>query len=69
MRGWLAEKRKASNMTQSQIAKKLGISEGYYSYIESGDRQKKMDLTLAAKLSAVLGISVDEIIKLENSAA
>lgn len=66
MRGWLAAARKENGMTQLEVAKKIDVSEAYYSYIESGDRQKKMDVALAAKLSVVFGIPVAEIIELEN---
>ena len=67
MRGWLADARKKSGMTQRQVADALDISEGYYSFIESNDRQKKMDIALAAKLSVVFGIPIAEIIAMENS--
>lgn len=67
MREWLFEARKKQNMTQLEVAKKLDISEGYYSYIESGVRQKKMDVALASKLSVVFGIPLERIIELERS--
>ena len=66
MRDWLLAMRKSKDMTQLEVAKKLDISEAYYSYIESGDRQKKMDLSLAAKLSVVFGIPIEQIIDLES---
>lgn len=66
MRDWLLDMRKSKNMTQLEVAKKLDISEAYYSYIESGDRQKKMDLALAAKLSVVFGMPIERIIELET---
>lgn len=66
MRKWLSDMRKAKEMTQQEVAKMLDISEAYYSYIESGDRQKKMDLALAAKLSVVFAIPIEQIIELES---
>ena len=66
MRDWLLAARKKNGMTQHEVAAKLDLSDGYYSYIESGDRQKKMDLALAAKLSVVFGIPVEEIVELEK---
>ena len=71
MRDWLAARRKEKGLTQLEVAKKLDISESYYFYIESGDRQKKMDVALASKLSVVLDLPVEQIIKLEaeNQAA
>ncbi|MBO7727826.1 MAG: helix-turn-helix transcriptional regulator [Oscillospiraceae bacterium] len=66
MRDWLATMRKEKGMTQLEVAKKIDVSESYYYYIENGDRQKKMDVALAAKLSVVFGIPVAQIIELEN---
>lgn len=66
MRDWLADVRKAKDMTQLDVAKKLGISEAYYSYIENGDRQKKMELALAAKLSVIFEMPIEKIIELES---
>lgn len=67
LRDWLVSARKNVNLTQSQMANRLGITEGYYSYIESGERQKKMDITFAVKLSDVLGIPIQSIIDLEKN--
>lgn len=66
MRGWLREHREKEGITQAEMAKKLDISEGYYSYIESGDRQKRMDITLVSKLSAIFGIPIQQIVKFEE---
>ena len=38
MRENLRNARKAANMTQGQVAEKLGISERYYRFIEAGTR-------------------------------
>lgn len=65
MRDWLKELRSERGMTQAQLAEKLGISEAYLSYIESGDRQKKMDLALAMKLSDILNIDLRQIVENE----
>lgn len=66
MRDWLKEKRIESGYTMAQMASKLDITEAYYSLIESGERQKKMDVAIAAKLSAVFGIPLKQIVKFEN---
>ena len=66
MRDWLKEKRRERGYTMAQMAAKLEITESYYSLIEANDRQKKMDIGLAIKLSDVLGIPVEEIINLEG---
>ena len=67
MRDWLLAARKESGLTQLEVAKKLDVSESYYSFIESGSRQKKMDITLAAKLSVVFGIPIEKIIEMERA--
>ena len=69
MRGWLANARANKGLTQAQIAEKIGITESYYCMIENGDRQKKMDITLAAKLSSILEIPIAEIVEIEKGEA
>lgn len=66
MRDWLKKCREENGITQAQMAKKLDISEGYYSYIESGDRQKRMDITLVSKLSSIFDLSIQRIVELEE---
>ena len=65
MRGWLKEKRTAKGLTMAAMAEKLDLTESYYSLIEAGKRQQKMDIVLVGKLSAVLSIPVSEIVELE----
>lgn len=67
MRDWLKEKRTEKGMTMAEMAKRLDLSESYYSKIESGDRQKKMDVSLAIKIGNTLGISIEEIIAKEGT--
>lgn len=63
MREWLINLR--GEISQSEIAEKLGITQQYYSYIENGERQKKMDIQLCEKIANIFGISVSDIIKFE----
>lgn len=65
MRTWLKDKRQELGLTMKEIGEKLHISESYYCEIENGNRQKKMDIVLVSGLSAILGISVADIIKHE----
>ena len=58
MRCWLKKARKEKGITMADMAKTLGISEGYYSLIESGKRQEKMDITLLVRISSALGIQL-----------
>jgi len=66
MRGWLKAARENKGYTMKQVAEKLGISESYYSLIESGERQKRMDMMLATGLSSALGVSVSKIVAFES---
>lgn len=63
MREWLIKLR--GNATQSEIASRLGITQQYYSYIENGDRQKKMDIQICEKIAEVFNISVADVIRYE----
>lgn len=65
MRDWLIKARTEKGLTMKQMSKALDVSESYYSMIEAGNRQKRMDLTLVSKLSTVLGIPIAEISALE----
>ena len=69
MRQWMKEMREKNGITQAQMGEQLDISEAYYSYIESGDRQKNLDLTLAAKLSVIFGIPIQQIVEFERREA
>lgn len=66
MRDWLKEKRIGKNLTQDQMAEQLGISLSYYNLIENGERQKKMDLSIANQLSVILGMTLMQIIEKES---
>ena len=68
MRDWLFNSRKEKDLTQAQIAERIGITESYYCMIENGDRQKRMDITLVAKLSDILDIPIAKIAELEKQA-
>lgn len=54
MRTWLAEIRKASEMSQQEVADKTGISQSYYAGIESGTRGKPLNAPVAMKIASVL---------------
>ena len=67
MREWLKEARIKKGKTMAQMAAALDISEGYYSYIEAGERQKKMDITLVVKLAKFFSVSPQQIVKWETT--
>lgn len=62
MREWLKKLRTDRGLTMKEMGEKLGISESYYCTIESGERQKRMDLKLASGIAKVFGISVDQVV-------
>lgn len=65
-REWLKEARTKAGKTMAEMGEELGISESYYSYIEAGERQKQMDITLCAKLSKIFSIEIQQIVELEE---
>ena len=67
MREWLYGARVDAGLTMKQLSEKLCISESYYSLIEGGTRQKKMDISLISKLSDALCLPLSVIVDYENS--
>lgn len=65
MRCYLRSRRMKINSTMNDMAKKLDISESYYSLIENGDRQTDMSLSIMEKLAKAFGVSVQTIVKEE----
>lgn len=69
MRSWMETARKSCGLTMKAAATKLGISESYYSMIERGERQQKLDIAIAVKMSGVFGISLEYIVSQEEKSA
>lgn len=65
-REWLQKAREDAGLTQQKMSEILGISESYYGYIETGKRQKTLDLMMAEKIGNVLHMSVKKIAELEK---
>ena len=66
MREYLKDLRKERNMTQTEVAKRLGIGEPAYSMIEAMNRQKDLSLSLIQSFSEIFGVSTDYIIAEER---
>ena len=66
MRVYLKELRDRMELTQSEVAKKLNITESYYCQIENGERKKKLDVELAVKVSEIFGVDVLWVIEQEK---
>ena len=68
VREYLIEAREKAGLTQQDVANRIGISRQYYQMVETGERQKRMDLSLAGDLSVVLNIPIAEIVRRESAA-
>jgi len=66
VREWLKVARIDKCLTLREMGEKLGISESYYCSIENGSRQKRMDISLAFGISAILGIPISKIAEKEQ---
>lgn len=66
MRSYLVELRQSKDETQDDVAEAIGVTRSYYSMIESGLRQKKMDITLIVALAKHFGLTPIEIIEMEQ---
>lgn len=67
MRTYLVKRRNELNLSQQDVANSIGISRQYFNSIETGTRQKKMDITLVAKLATALNLTVENIIHAEEN--
>lgn len=56
---WLKEKRLSKGLTQTALAKELGVSQVIIAYFESGIR--KPGISLKNKLANYFGVSLEEI--------
>ncbi len=56
----LKNKRKLCDKSQNQVAKEAGISQQYYSFIESGERGKKLPVPTAKRIASALGFDWKE---------
>lgn len=68
VREYLIEAREKAGLTQQDVANRIGISRQYYQMVETGERQKRMDLSIAGGLSVVLNIPIGEIVQRESAA-
>lgn len=67
VREYLIEAREKAGLTQQDVANRIGISRQYYQMVETGERKKRMDLSLAGVLSVVLNIPIAEIVQRESA--
>ena len=67
MRLWLKELRESKGYSQQFVADELGVTQLYYCYIESGERQADLALSTVVNLSKVFGVTAEEIIVYEKT--
>ena len=65
MREFLRDLRKERKLSQDEISKRMGLTQSFYSMIETGERVERMNLDMAVKLANTLGIDSGEFIKHE----
>ena len=65
-RQWLKDLRTEKGLTVTEAARKLELSQPYYSLIEAGERQKRLELSLAAKIADLYHITIDQILRLDK---
>ena len=53
------------DLSQQEVADKVGVSREYYRLIEAGKRQKHMDLTLITRFAEAFDENVYEILAAE----
>lgn len=61
LRDYLVQLRAEKGLSQRDVADKLGITRQYYQMIETGERQKHLDLSLAGGLAVLLGVTILDI--------
>ena len=66
MREYLRELREKSHINQEELAERLGISRSYYVRIERAERQENLNISIAAKLAEIFGVTVDWIAQQEK---
>lgn len=65
MREFLRDLRKERKLSQNDIAKRMGLTQSFYSMIETGERVERMNLEMAIKLANVLEIDSGDFIERE----
>lgn len=58
--------RKQAQKTQKELASAVGITQGYLSLLESGDK-KNPSITLLQRIAKELGITVNDLISTEKA--
>ena len=65
-REYLRQLRTAAGLTTQDVADVFGISKQYYSQIETGVSQKRMDITLVRKIADLFGLTLEQVAEEEQ---
>lgn len=67
MRKWLKDMRAKEGLSQSDFAKRVGVTPGYCCEIESGSRQRDMTYSMMERLASALNVPVQEVVNAETA--
>lgn len=65
-REYLKRLRRETGKSMQEVADAFGITRQYYEMIESGERQKKMDLVLIVKIADFFGVPLEQVAEYEQ---
>ena len=60
-REYLKKLRTDAGLTTQEVADAFGISKQYYSLIETGASQKRMDITLVRRIADLFGLTLEQV--------
>lgn len=67
MREWLKKLRKDNNLTQTDMAEMLQMSQNHYCNIENGERMPHLTLNVASAISDIFDIPLSKIRNYEEA--
>ena len=67
MREWLVKCRHRAGLTQNAAAKKLKKTTQWYNYLERGERNNDLPLSVILGLMALFGVTFDQLTKFEKA--
>lgn len=65
MRAWLHDLRHEKGLTLRELGERIGITEGYMSFIESGRKKKSMDIRMLARIAEATEASLCDLMAKE----
>lgn len=65
-REYLKKLRADAGLTTQEVADAFGISKQYYSLIETGASQKRMDITLVRRIADLFGLTLEQVAEEEQ---